>query len=53
VSFNFGFVVFVFEMNNQFRHLFGQLEDAFDYRMEESFEKKFINCIRHHQLIIK
>lgn len=46
-------MVFSNELTNQFDMLLNEIKDAFKYRMEKQFEMRFIDCIRHHQMIIK
>lgn len=46
-------MVFMSELNNQFEILLTSINNAFDKRMERSFQNIFIDCICHHQIIIK
>jgi hypothetical protein len=48
-----GFIMLLSELNYQFEHLLYGLEQAFNHRMEQQFKIVFLDCIRHHQLIIK
>jgi len=52
-SLNFAFFIFLHELRNQFQILLNGLTDSFNYRMTDEFQNRFINCIRHHQMIIK
>ncbi|VVC30762.1 Hypothetical protein CINCED_3A010888 [Cinara cedri] len=52
-SFNFGFMVMLHEFLHQFGMLLDELNEAFDYRNDKQFERRFIDCIIHHQMIIK
>ncbi|XP_060868321.1 odorant receptor 85b-like isoform X1 [Metopolophium dirhodum] len=52
-SFNLGFMVFLNELITQFEMLLDEINDAFKYKMDKQFETLFIDCIRHHQIIIK
>lgn len=51
--FNFGLMIILYEMNNQFELLLSGIKDAFSHRMGQQFQEYFIDCIRHHQIIIK
>ncbi|KAL4121352.1 hypothetical protein QTP88_013881 [Uroleucon formosanum] len=53
LSFNLGFMVFLNELNTQFEMLLDGINDAFKYKMNKQFSTLFIDCIRHHQIIIK
>lgn len=53
LSFNLGFMVFLNEFTNQFEMLLDGINDAFKYKMDKQFQTLFIDCIRHHQIIIK
>jgi len=53
LSFNLGFMVFLNELTNQFEMLLDGINDAFKYKMDKQFQTLFIDCIRHHQIIIK
>lgn len=54
ISINFGCMVFLSEILKQFEILLEGIKNAFNnHRMEENFETHFIDCIRHHQIIIK
>jgi len=54
LSFNLGLMVFLNELTNQFEILLDGINDAFKYRMDKlQFQTRFIDCIRHHQIIIK
>lgn len=52
-SFNIGLIVIFNELNIQFQMLLDELRNAFKYRTEEKFKKLFVDCVYHHQLIIK
>lgn len=52
-TFNFGVMVFLNEMNTQYEMLLDEIKDAFDHRMNDNFKSRFIDCIHHHQIIIK
>lgn len=52
-SYTFAFLVFFLEISNQFELLLIGLKEAFDFRLNQLFETKFIDCVRHHQLIIR
>ncbi|XP_060843016.1 uncharacterized protein LOC132923183 isoform X2 [Rhopalosiphum padi] len=53
LSFNLGFMVFLNEVTNQFEMLLDEIKDAFKYKRDKQFQPLFIDCIRHHQIIIK
>uniref|UniRef100_A0A2S2PJ41 Gustatory and odorant receptor 7 n=1 Tax=Schizaphis graminum TaxID=13262 RepID=A0A2S2PJ41_SCHGA len=53
LSFNLGFMVFLNEVTNQFEMLLDEIKDAFKYKRDKQFQPLFIDCIRHHQVIIK
>ncbi|XP_027848734.2 uncharacterized protein LOC114128419 [Aphis gossypii] len=53
LSFNLGFMVFLNELTNQFEILLDGINDAFKYKRDKQFQPLFIDCIRHHQIIIK
>lgn len=50
---NIGLLVFLSELNDQIYKLTHGLNEAFEYRMVYEFRSHFIDCIRHHQSIIK
>lgn len=52
-SYNFAFVVVVYEFDFQFKMLLDELNEAFNYRHDKRFKKYFIDCIIHHQMIIR
>lgn len=52
-TYNFGFVMVLFELNNQFDMLLNELKETFNYRIEKKFREHFIDCFCHHQMIIK
>ncbi|XP_029342311.1 uncharacterized protein LOC107882321 [Acyrthosiphon pisum] len=53
LSFNLGYMVFLNELITQFEMLLNGINDAFKYKMDKQFQTLFIDCIRHHQIIIK
>lgn len=50
---NIGLMVFLSELNDQIYKLTCGLNETFKYRMEKEFQIHFIDCVRHHQSIIK
>lgn len=52
-AYNLGFQLILYELNDQFEKLLVGINTAFTYRKENKFQNLFIDCIRHHQLIIK
>lgn len=52
-TFNFGIMVFWYELTCQFQILLNEVKEAFKHRMDHTFQKRFIECICHHQMIIK
>ncbi|XP_025200899.1 odorant receptor 49b-like [Melanaphis sacchari] len=53
LSFNLGFMVFLNELTNQFEILLDGIDNAFKFKRDKQFQLFFIDCIRHHQIIIK
>jgi len=53
LSLNLGFMVFLNELTTQFEMLLDGINDAFKFKMDKQFPSLFIDCIRHHQIIIK
>lgn len=52
-SYNLGFMIVLYELNNQYEILLEGIKNSFNFKMDHRFEKHFIECIRQHQLIIK
>lgn len=46
-------MVILYEVNNQLQLLLDGVKEAFIYRMDKTFQKHFIDCIFHHQIIIR
>lgn len=52
-SVNLGFMLMLFELDYQFEMLLIGFKDVFEFRMEQYFLNRFVDCVRHHQVIIK
>ncbi|XP_050424759.1 uncharacterized protein LOC126835922 [Adelges cooleyi] len=51
--YNIYMIVFLTELKEQFNLLTSGIREAFNYRMDQHFQDYFVDCVRHHQTLIK